>query len=35
MMGILANVRKMVVIINAKVPRPWEEQVNETIFAKA
>jgi lysophospholipase L1-like esterase len=30
MMGLLAD-RKKVVIINAKVPRPWEDQVNGTL----
>ena len=34
MMGILANVRK-VVVVNAKAPRPWEEQVNDTIASEA
>ncbi len=32
MMGILAD-RQKVVIINAKVPRPWEQQVNDTLAA--
>jgi peptidoglycan/LPS O-acetylase OafA/YrhL len=32
MMGILSD-RKKVVIINAKVPRPWEQQVNDTMAA--
>jgi peptidoglycan/LPS O-acetylase OafA/YrhL len=32
MMGILSD-RKRVVIINAKVPRPWEDQVNSTLAA--
>jgi lysophospholipase L1-like esterase len=32
MMGILAD-RQKVVIINAKVPRPWEDQVNSTLAA--
>ncbi|HXY94017.1 MAG TPA: acyltransferase family protein [Acidimicrobiia bacterium] len=30
MMDILKNVKK-VVIVNAKVPRPWEDEVNETL----
>jgi hypothetical protein len=34
MMNILAGVRK-VVVLTAKAPRPWEEQVNGTIFDKA
>jgi hypothetical protein len=34
MMGILAHVRK-VVVINTKAPRPWEEQVNDTIASEA
>jgi hypothetical protein len=34
MMGILANVRK-VVILTAKAPRPWEEQVNDTLVTEA
>jgi peptidoglycan/LPS O-acetylase OafA/YrhL len=34
MMNILAGVRK-VVVLTAKAPRPWEGQVNETIFDKA
>jgi len=32
MMGILSD-RNKVVIINAKVPRPWEQQVNDTLAA--
>jgi lysophospholipase L1-like esterase len=32
MMTLLSD-RKKVVIINAKVPRPWEGQVNETLAA--
>ena len=32
MMRILAD-RNKVVIINAKVPRPWEQQVNDTLAA--
>jgi peptidoglycan/LPS O-acetylase OafA/YrhL len=32
MMTILSD-RKKVVIINAKVPRPWEQQVNDTLAA--
>ena len=32
MMGILAD-RQKVVIVNAKVPRPWEQQVNDTLAA--
>jgi lysophospholipase L1-like esterase len=32
MMGILSD-RKKVVIINAKVPKPWEQQVNDTLAA--
>jgi lysophospholipase L1-like esterase len=32
MMSILAD-RQKVVIINAKVPRPWEQQVNDTLAA--
>jgi len=32
MMGILSD-RKKVVVINAKVPRPWEQQVNDTMAA--
>jgi lysophospholipase L1-like esterase len=32
MMGLLAD-RNKVVIINAKVPRPWEQQVNDTLAA--
>ncbi len=34
MMGILAHVRK-VVVLTAKAPRPWEEQVNDTINTEA
>jgi peptidoglycan/LPS O-acetylase OafA/YrhL len=34
MMGILANVRR-VVILTAKAPRPWEEQVNDTLRTEA
>jgi hypothetical protein len=34
MMNVLAGVRK-VVVLTAKAPRPWEEQVNDTIFAEA
>jgi peptidoglycan/LPS O-acetylase OafA/YrhL len=30
MMGILSD-REKVVIVNAKVPRPWEQQVNDTL----
>ena len=32
MMGLLAD-RAKVVIVNAKVPRPWEQQVNDTLAA--
>jgi peptidoglycan/LPS O-acetylase OafA/YrhL len=32
MMGLLSD-RNKVVIINAKVPRPWEQQVNDTLAA--
>jgi len=32
MMGILSD-RQKVVIVNAKVPRPWEQQVNDTLEA--
>ena len=32
MMQLLAD-RKKVVLINAKVPRPWEQQVNDTLAA--
>ena len=32
MMGLLAD-RAEVVIVNAKVPRPWEQQVNDTLAA--
>jgi len=32
LMGILAD-RTKVVIVNAKVPRPWEQQVNDTLAA--
>jgi peptidoglycan/LPS O-acetylase OafA/YrhL len=32
MMGILSD-RKKVIIVNAKVPRPWEQQVNDTMAA--
>jgi hypothetical protein len=32
MMGLLSD-RQKVVIINAKVPRPWEDQVNSTLAA--
>jgi peptidoglycan/LPS O-acetylase OafA/YrhL len=32
MMGILSD-RKRVVIINTKVPKPWEQQVNDTLAA--
>jgi hypothetical protein len=32
LMTILSD-RKKVVIVNAKVPRPWEEQVNDTLAA--
>jgi hypothetical protein len=32
MMGLLAD-RQKVVIINAKVPKPWEQQVNDTLAA--
>ncbi len=34
MMNVLSGVRK-VVVLTAKAPRPWEEQVNQTIFEKA
>jgi len=34
LMGILAD-RQKVVLINAKVPRPWEQQVNDTLAAGA
>ena len=34
MMTILAKVRK-VVILTAKAPRPWESQVNDTIYSQA
>jgi peptidoglycan/LPS O-acetylase OafA/YrhL len=34
MMGILGDVRK-VLILTAKAPRPWEEQVNSTILTEA
>jgi peptidoglycan/LPS O-acetylase OafA/YrhL len=34
MMGILSKVRK-VLVVNAKVPRPWEEEVNDTIATEA
>jgi lysophospholipase L1-like esterase len=34
MMGLLAD-RKKVVLINAKEPRPWEQQVNDTLAAGA
>ena len=33
MMGILSD-REKVVIVNAKVPRPWEQQVNDTLEAR-
>ena len=32
MMGILSGVKR-VVIVNAKVPRPWEDEVNQTLSA--
>jgi hypothetical protein len=32
MMGILSD-RQKVVLVNAKVPRPWEGQVNDTLAA--
>jgi lysophospholipase L1-like esterase len=32
MMGLLAGAER-VVIINAKVPRPWEQEVNDTLAA--
>jgi peptidoglycan/LPS O-acetylase OafA/YrhL len=32
MMGLLAD-RQKVVLINAKVPRPWEQEVNDTLAA--
>ena len=34
MMALLAD-RQKVVLINAKVPRPWEQQVNDTLAAGA
>jgi peptidoglycan/LPS O-acetylase OafA/YrhL/lysophospholipase L1-like esterase len=34
MMGLLAD-RQKVVLINAKVPRPWEQEVNDTLAAGA
>ena len=34
LMGLLAD-RQKVVLINAKVPRPWEQQVNDTLAAGA
>jgi lysophospholipase L1-like esterase len=34
MMGLLSD-RQKVVLVNAKVPRPWEQQVNDTLAAAA